>query len=118
MMAILISVMGLLGLSIHASHQRIKEVAIRKVSGAGVGQILVMLNKDFTKWVLLSVIIGSVLAYFIMQNWLMNFELQTAISWWIFGLTGILTLIIALATVSWQSWRAAVRNPIDALRHE
>ena len=117
-MAIAISVLGLLGLSINASQQRIKEIGIRKVNGARVGELLAMLNIDFAKWITISVFLGSILAYFIMQNWLDNFAIKTTISWWIFALAGLLALGIALITVSWQSWKAATRNPVEALRYE
>ncbi|UOY05864.1 ABC transporter permease [Muricauda sp. SCSIO 64092] len=117
-LAVLIAVLGLLGLSIHASQQRIKEIGVRKVNGAKVSEVLVLLNKDFAKWMVSAVLVGSVLAYFLVQSWLENFALQTDISWWVFMLAGILTLVIGLVTVSWQSWKAARVNPVMALRHE
>lgn len=117
-MAILISVLGLLGLSINIAQQRIKEIGIRKVNGAKVVEVLAMLNRDFASWIIISIIIGSIVAYFVMQNWLQNFAVKTTISWWIFVLAGALILVIALLSVSWQSWKAATQNPVEALRHE
>jgi putative ABC transport system permease protein len=77
-----------------------------------------MLNKDYVKWVTFAFIIATPVAWYIMHAWLKNFAYKTAISWWIFGLSGILALGIALLTVSWQSWKAATRNPVKALRYE
>ena len=117
-MAILIAVLGLLGLSINITQQRIKEIGIRKVNGAKVNEVLAMLNKDFARWILISIVMGSIVAYFAMNNWLRNFAVKTTISWWIFVLAGVMILGIALMSVSWQSWKAATQNPVKALRHE
>ncbi len=117
-LAILIAILGLLGLSIQAAQQRIKEIGIRKVNGAKIWEVLVLLNKDFAKWIVIAVFVGSVLAFFFIRNWLENFAIQTRISWWVFILAGIITFIISLATVSWQSWKAARMNPVIALRNE
>lgn len=118
LIAILIAVLGILGLSIFLSENRTKEIGVRKVNGAKISEILTMLNKDFIKWVAIAFLIASPLAYFAMTKWLENFAYKTALSWWIFALAGLLALSIALITVSWQSWRAATRNPIEALRYE
>ncbi|WP_319479932.1 ABC transporter permease [uncultured Draconibacterium sp.] len=117
-LAIIISILGLLGLSINISQQRIKEIGIRRVNGARVREILTMLNKDFAKWILVSTFLGSMIAFWLMQKWLENFAVRTMFSWWIFLVAGVLALGIALLTVSWQSWRAATRNPVEALRYE
>ncbi len=117
-LAIFISGLGLLGLALATLNQRIKEVGIRKVNGAKVSEILTMLNKDFLRWVVIAYILATPVAYFAMHKWLENFAYKTNLSWWIFALTGVLALGIALLTVSWQSWRAATRNPVDALRYE
>jgi putative ABC transport system permease protein len=77
-----------------------------------------MLNKNFVKWVLIAFMISTPLAWFIMKKWLENFAYKTEVSWWIFAEAGIITLVIALLTVSWQSWRVATRNPVEALRYE
>ncbi len=115
---ILIACMGLLALTILAMQKRTKEIGIRKVNGAKVSEILAMLNKDFVKWVAIAFVIATPVAYYAMNKWLENFAYKTAISWWIFALAGLLLLVIALLTVSWQSWRAATRNPVEALRYE
>jgi putative ABC transport system permease protein len=116
--AIVICSLGILAMSILASQSRIKEIGIRKVNGAKTAEILTMLNKDFVKWVAIAFIIATPIAYYIMQKWLNNYAYKTALSWWIFVLAGIIALVIALLTVTWQSWRAASRNPVEALRYE
>ncbi len=114
----LISLMGLFNISLLQSKQRTKEIGIRKVNGAKVSEILAMLNKDFVKWVSIAFVIATPIAWYAMNKWLENFAYKTALSWWIFVLAGLLALGIALLTVSWQSWRAATRNPVEALRYE
>nr|WP_319511175.1 ABC transporter permease [uncultured Draconibacterium sp.] len=117
-LSILIAVLGLLGVSYFSSLLRIKEIGIRKVNGAKISEILAMLNKDFVKWVAIAFVIATPTAYYAMNKWLENFAYKTTLSWWIFVLAGVLALGIALLTVSWQSWRAATRNPVEALRYE
>jgi putative ABC transport system permease protein len=116
--AIVICCMGILAMSMFACQRRIKEIGIRKVNGARVSEVMSMLNKDFVKWVLIAFVIAAPIAYYAMNKWLENFAYKTTLSWWIFALAGILALGIALLTVSWQSWRAATRNPVEALRYE
>jgi len=118
LVAIIISCMGLYGLTSHFCYNRTKEIGIRKVNGAKVVEIHSMLNKDFVKWVVIAFVIATPLAYFAMNKWLENFAFKTTLSWWIFALAGLLALGIALLTVSWQSWKAATRNPVEALRYE
>ena len=77
-----------------------------------------MLNRDFLKWVAIAFIVACPISWYAMHKWLQSFAYKTELSWWIFGLAGILALGIALITVSWQSWRAATRNPVEALRYE
>jgi putative ABC transport system permease protein len=117
-MAIIITSLSLFGLVIMASVSRTKEIGIRKVNGARVIELLAMLNKDYVKWVTVAFIVATPVAWYVIYIWLKNFAYKTTISWWIFGLSGILALGIALFTVSWQSWRAATRNPVEALRYE
>ncbi len=117
-LAIVISCIGILGLATFTAERRIKEIGIRKVNGAKISEILAMLNKDFVKWVALAFIIATPIAYYAMNKWLENFAYKAGLSWWIFALAGILALGIALLTVSWQSWKAATRNPVEALRYE
>ena len=116
--AIIICCLGILAISIFACQRRVKEIGIRKVNGAKIYEILIMLNKDFIKWVGIAFVIACPIAWFVMYKWLQGFAYKTELSWWIFVLTGILALIIALLTVSWQSWRVATKNPVEALRYE
>ncbi len=118
LLAIIIACLGLSGLSTFAITRRTKEIGIRKVTGARIIQVIVLLNNDFVKWVLLAILIATPIAWFAMYKWLQNFAYRTELSWWIFACAGILALVIALLTVTWQSWRAATRNPVDALRYE
>lgn len=117
-LGILISIIGISALSLFISQQRTKEIGIRKVNGAKVSEILTMLNKDFVKWVAIAFGIATPIAYYAMSKWLENFAYKTELSWWIFVLAGVLTLSIALLTVSLQTWRAATKNPVEALRYE
>ncbi len=118
LLAIFIACLGLLGLSSYTISRRTKEIGVRKVNGARIGEILVLLNKDFVKWVLISFIVAIPAGFYVMNLWLGNFAYKTSLSWWIFALAGLIALGIALLTVSWQSWRAATRNPVEALRYE
>ena len=117
-LAILLSLSGIFALSALHAERRIKEIGIRKVNGARVSEILSMLNKDFIKWVAIAFICAIPVAYYTMNKWLAGFAYKTGLCWWIFALAGLLALGIALLTVSWQSWRAATRNPVEALRYE
>ena len=117
-LAIFISCLGLLGLTSYMAEQRTKEIGIRKVMGASVSKITVILSSNFTRWVLLSNIFAWPLAYFLMTKWLENFAYKVSISWWIFLLAGLISIIIALLTISYQSIKAASRNPIESLRYE
>jgi ABC-type antimicrobial peptide transport system permease subunit len=117
-LGIIISCLGLFGLAAYAAEQRIKEIGIRKVNGARVSEILTMLNKDFVGWVAVSFVVATPIAYYAMNKWLESFAYKTSLSWWIFALAGLLALGIAILTVSWQSWKAATRNPVEALRYE
>jgi putative ABC transport system permease protein len=117
-LTILISCLGLFGLSAFVNEQKVKEVGIRKTLGASVLNILIMLTKDFSRWVLLANIIAWPIAWYIMNTWMQNFVNRVDINWWVFALAGTLTLLIALFTVSWQAIRAATANPIEALRYE
>ncbi|MGE0020886.1 MAG: ABC transporter permease [Draconibacterium sp.] len=118
LVAILISVINLFSISLLISSARVKEIGIRKVNGARISEVMAMLNKDFVKWVAIAFVIATPLAWYAMHKWLENFAYKTNLSWWIFALAGLLTLGIALLTVSWQSWKAATRNPVEALRYE
>ena len=118
LIAIIISCIGLFGLSSHSSEKRTKEIGIRKVNGAKIAEVMTMLNKDFVKWVAIAFILACPIAWYAMYKWLQNFAYKTDLSWWVFVIAGVIAMVIALLTVSWQSWRAAVRNPVEALRYE
>nr|WP_319401124.1 FtsX-like permease family protein [uncultured Carboxylicivirga sp.] len=118
LLSILLSCMGLIGLSYFILERKTKEIGIRKVNGAKILQVIVMLNKDFLKWIVIAFVIAAPIASYSMNHWLQNFAYKTELSWWIFALAGILALGIALLTVSWQSWRASNKNPVEALRYE
>lgn len=117
-LSVIISILGILGLSTFMCQYRIKEIGIRKVNGAKVSEMMTMLNRDFIKWVIIAFAISTPVARIIMNHWLESFVYKTDISWWLFALSGSLALMIALLTVSWQSWKASSRNPIEALRYE
>ncbi len=117
-LAIIIACLGLSGLSAYAITRRTKEIGIRKINGAGILQAVILLNKDFVKWVGIAFLIAVPVAWFVMDRWLENYAYRIGLSWWIFALAGVLAVSIALITVSWQSWRAAMRNPVEALRYE
>lgn len=116
--AIVICCLGILAMSLFACQRRIKEIGIRKVNGAKVGEVMAMLNRDFVRWVAIAFVIATPIAYYAMYKWLESYAYKTDLSWWIFALAGLLALGIALLTVSYQSWKAATRNPVDALRYE
>ena len=116
--AIVICCLGILAMSLFACQRRVKEIGIRKVNGARVAEVLTMLNRNFVKWVLIAFVIATPVSWLIMSKWLESYAYKTSLSWWIFALAGLLALGIALLTVSWQSWKAATRNPVEALRYE
>ncbi|XOV91753.1 MAG: ABC transporter permease [Bacteroidota bacterium] len=115
---LLTSCLGLFGLNLFISVSRTKEIGIRKVNGAKIWEVLRLLNKAMIKWVIIAFFIATPIAWYAMDQWLQNFAYQTELSWWIFAEAGLLALGIAILTVSWQSWRAATRNPVEALRYE
>lgn len=116
--AIFIACLGLLGLSLYATTQRTKEIGVRKVLGASVTNIVLLLSKDFIRLVIIAFIIASPLAWYIMHAWLQEFAYRIHIEWWIFAVAGILAVTIALATISFQAVKAALSNPIKSLRTE
>ena len=117
-LAILISCLGLFGLAAHMTETRIKEIGIRKVLGASVAGITVLLSKDFVKLVAISFVIAAPLAYWSMSKWLMDFTYRVDISWWVFILAGCLSIMTVLLTISYQSIKAASANPVENLRTE
>jgi putative ABC transport system permease protein len=116
--AISIAILGMIGLSVFLIERRTKEIGIRKINGATISGILLLLNKNFVKWVAIALVIAIPISYYAMHSWLRNFAYKTDLSWWLFVLSGIIAIGIALLSVSMQCWRAAVRNPVDALRYE
>jgi putative ABC transport system permease protein len=117
-LAILLACMGLLGVSTFIITSRTKEIGIRKVNGAKVFEIIQLLNVGFVKWIAAAFILATPLAYYAMSRWLESFAYQTKLSWWVFAISGLLTIIIVLSTVSWVTYRAARRNPVESLRYE
>jgi len=115
---IFLCVLGILGLSLSMNERRTKEIGLRKVNGATIYEVMVLLNRNFINWVAIAFVIACPIAFYAMHKWLQTFAYKTELSWWIFVLAGILALGIALLTVSWQSWRAGTRNPVEALRYE
>ncbi len=118
LVSILLSLMGLVNLTSIIMKRKTKEIGIRKVNGAKIWEVMAMLNLNFVKWVVIAFIVATPIAWYAMNRWLHNFAYRTELSWWIFALAGVMALAIALLTVSWQSWRAASRNPVEALRYE
>ena len=116
--AIFIACLGLFGLVTYAAEQRTKEIGIRKVLGATVGSIVRLISKDFTKLVAIAALIAFPVAWWAMYKWLDTFAYRTSISWWVFLLAGAVAFVIALLTVSIQTMRAALANPVKSLRSE
>jgi putative ABC transport system permease protein len=115
---ILIACLGLFGLSVFSAEQRTKEIGIRKVLGASVTNITLLLSRDFLGLVCVAILISTPLAWYAMHRWLQSFAYQTDIAWWLFPLAGLIAVAIAWITVSFQSIRAAITNPVKALRAE
>jgi putative ABC transport system permease protein len=117
-LAIIISTLGLIGLSLFMTELRTKEIGIRKINGAKSFEIFFLLSKEYLLWVLISIIIASPIAWYVMNKWLQKFAYRINISWWVFATAGIIALLIALLTVSFQSYKAASKNPVEAMRYE
>jgi putative ABC transport system permease protein len=117
-LAVLIACFGLMGLSAYNVVQRTKEIGVRKVLGASVVSIAGLLSKDFVKLVLAANLVAWPIAYFAMNRWLQDFAYRVNIGWWVFALAGGIAVLIALLTVSLQAIRAALANPVEALRYE
>ncbi len=116
--AIFVACLGLFGLAMFSTVQRTKEIGVRKVLGASVSNILVLISKDFVKLVLIASIIAFPIAWFSMNRWLEDFAYRIDIAWWVFGAAAVLALVIALLTVSFQALKAAMSNPVKSLRTE
>jgi putative ABC transport system permease protein len=116
--AIFIACLGLFGLSLFSTMQRTKEIGVRKVLGASVSNILLLLSKDFLKLILVANLIAFPVAWWIMDHWLEDFAYRTTLSWWIFLLAAVLALLIAIVTISLQTIKASIANPVKSLRTE
>ena len=117
-LVIIISCLGLIGLSSFMTERRTKEIGIRKATGAKSSEIFFFLSKEYMIWVMISILIASPIALYAMHKWLQNFAYRVSISWWIFALAGASALLIAFITIGIQSFRAAGKNPVEALRYE
>ncbi len=115
---IFLCILGMTGLSLSINERKTKEIGIRKVNGARVLEILFMLNKNFVKWISFAFIFAVPVSWYGIHKWLENFAYKTELSWWIFLISGIMALIIAILTVTSQSYKAATMNPVGALRYE
>jgi putative ABC transport system permease protein len=118
MLAVVLASLGLFGLSAYAARQRVKEIGVRKVLGASVAGISLLLSSDFIKLVVVSFIIASPLAWFAMNKWLQQFSYRVNVEWWVFVAAGVLSVLIAMITVSFQAVKAALTNPVKNLRTE
>jgi putative ABC transport system permease protein len=116
--ALFLSCVGLFGMVDFTMKKRIKEIGVHKVNGAKIWEVMIMLNRDFIKWFGIAFVIATPIAWYAMDKWLQSFAYRTSLSLWVFALAGLLVLFIALLTVSWKSWQAARRNPVEALRYE
>jgi ABC-type antimicrobial peptide transport system permease subunit len=117
-LAIIISCLGLIGLSSFMTERRSKEIGIRKINGAKSFEIFFLLSIEYILWVLISIVIANPIAWYFMHKWLQKFAYRIEIRWWVFALTGAIVLVVALLTVGFQSYRAASKNPVEALRYE
>lgn len=117
-LAIVVACLGLFALSAFMAEQRSKEISIRKILGASVAQVTTLMSKDFVKLVIIAVLLASPIAWWAMNAWLQDFVYQAGISWWIFLLAGAIVILIALVTISFQSIKAAIANPVDSLKSE
>jgi putative ABC transport system permease protein len=117
-LTIFVACMGLFGLAMFTAQQRTKEMGIRKVLGASVGNIVTLLSKDFIKLVIIAFVIAAPIATLIMNKWLQDFAYRTDISAWVFIATALLSLLIAFLTISIQSVKSALANPVKSLRTE
>ncbi len=117
-LAIFLACMGLLGISTFIISSKTKEIGIRKVNGAKVWEIIQLLNVGFIKWIAIAFVIATPLAYYAMSRWLESFAYRTELSWWIFAISGLATVLIVISTVSWVTYKAARRNPVESLRYE
>ena len=117
-LAVIIASLGILGMAVYSIDRRTKEIGIRRVTGASAKEILILLNGEFIFWVITSFFVATPLSWLAMESWLETFAYKTPLSWWVFGFAGVAATGTALLVITWQSWRAATRNPVDTLRYE
>lgn len=117
-LSILISCLGLFGLVSFTLEQRVKEIGIRKVLGASVTTVVAILSKDFIKLVLVSIVIAVPVSWYVVNQWIQDFAYRIDIEWWVFAVSGLVAILIALATVSSQAFKAALMNPVKSLKSE
>jgi putative ABC transport system permease protein len=117
-LAVIIACLGLFGLATYIAEQRTKEIGVRKVLGATVQNIVVMLSRDFLILIIIATVIAFPIAWWAMYKWLQDFEYRIGVGWWIFILSGFIAMLVALFTISFQAVRAAVSNPVKSLRNE
>lgn len=117
-LSIILSILGMFALSSFSIQHKTKEIGIRKANGSTSLEILMLLIREYTQWVVVAFLIACPIAYYIARDWLSNFAYRIELSWWIFVLSGVMALIIAILTVSWQTWKAATQNPVEALKYE
>lgn len=113
-----IALLGMISISLFVAESRTKEIGIRKVNGASAMEIVILLNKDYIKWIAVAFMISTPIVWYLMSHWLENFAYKTSLSWWVFAVAGGLVLVSAILTVSWQSLRAAMANPATVLKNE
>jgi len=118
LISLFLSMIGLFAISFNSSRKRSKEIGIHKINGATILEILFLLNKDFFRWVAIAFIIATHIAWYSMHKWLEDYTYKTNLSWWVFTAAGVVTIDVSILTVSWQSWKAATSNPVEALRFE
>jgi putative ABC transport system permease protein len=117
-LTVFVGCLGLFGLTVFSVEQRVKEIGIRKVLGAGVLSITQLLSKDFLKLLLISLMVAVPIAHYASQQWLQNYAYRIQLDWWVFAIVGIMVLLIALCTISGQAIKAALANPVKSLRTE
>lgn len=115
---LMISVAGLFAMAFYTTQRRMKEIGVRKVNGASVRELWLMLNRDFVVWVGISFLMACPIAYYLVLRWLENFTARVSLSWWVFALVGLILLTVTLLTVSYQTWKTATLNPIKVLKSE